>query len=110
MAGSTINLVTKSGKNDFHGSAYYSGRNDKLNAYDTILKAGCPTCAKNKFRGNDYGYTIGGPRKKDKGFFFSSQEGDKRLERIARTRPPPTPRERSRDFHGTFGCPGTTQR
>src|SRR5712664_2601964 len=74
MAGATVNLVTKSGSNDFHGSAYYSGRNDKLNAYDPILKDGCPTplspstCPKNKYRGNEYGYTIGGPVKKDKVF------------------------------------------
>jgi len=58
MSGATINLVTKSGKNA-SGSVYYSGRNDKLNAYDTILKAGCPT-ARTASPGHDYGYTIGG--------------------------------------------------
>src|SRR6202171_1850071 len=91
MSGATINLVTKSGSNGFHGSVYYSGRNDKLNAYDPILKDGCPaplspvTCPKNKFRGNDYGYTIGGPVKKDNIFFFWSQEWNKRIEGIARS-------------------------
>ena len=114
MSGATINLVTKSGKNDFHGSVYYSGRNDKLNAYDTILKAGCPTplsaatCPKNKFRGNDYGYTIGGPVKKDKIFFFWSQEWNKRIEGIARTGHVPTMGERVGDFSAIAACPGNT--
>src|ERR1700687_3282038 len=108
MSGATINLVTKSGKNDFHGSVYYSGRNDKLNAYDTILKAGCPTCAKNKFRGNDYGYTIGGPVKKDKIFFFWSQEWNKRIEGIARSGHVPTIGERVGDFSAIAACPGNT--
>src|SRR5258708_4081653 len=78
MSGATVNLVTKSGKNDFHGSVFYSGRNDKLDAFDTLLKAGCPTCPKNQLRENDYGYTVSGPIKKDKIFFFWSQEGNKK--------------------------------
>ena len=106
MSGATINLVTKSGKNDFHGSVYYSGRNDKLNSYDTILKAGCPTCAKNKFRGNDYGYTIGGPVKKDKIFFFWSEEWNKRIEGLARSGHVPTMGERVGDFSAIAACPG----
>src|SRR5712664_2400210 len=114
MSGATINLVTKSGKNDFHGSVYYSGRNDKLNAYDPILKDGCPTplssvtCPKNKFRGNDYGYTIGGPVKKDKIFFFWSQEWNKKIEGIARTGHVPTMGERVGDFSAIAACPGNT--
>jgi carboxypeptidase family protein/TonB-dependent receptor-like protein len=106
MAGSTINLVTKSGSNDFHGSVYYSGRNDKLNTFDPILKSGCPTCPKNKFRGNDYGYTIGGPVKKDKVFFFWSQEWNKRIEGIARTSHVPNMGERTGDFSAVAACPG----
>ncbi len=114
MSGATINLVTKSGQNDFHGSVYYSGRNDKLNAYDPILKDGCPTplsastCRKNKFRGNDYGYTIGGPVKKDKIFFFWSQEWNKRIEGIARSGHVPTLGERVGDFSAIAACPGNT--
>src|SRR6266849_6071018 len=114
MSGATINLVTKSGKNDFHGSVYYSGRNDKLNAYDPILKDGCPTplssatCPKNKFRGNDYGYTIGGPVKKGKIFFFWSQEWNKRIEGIARSGHVPTLGERVGDFSAIAACPGNT--
>jgi len=112
MSGATINLVTKSGSNDFHGSAYYSGRNDKLNAYDPILKDGCPTplspvtCPKNKFRGNDYGYTIGGPVKKGKVFFFWSQEWNKRIEGIVRTSHVPSMAERTGDFSQVVACPG----
>src|SRR6266478_4166 len=112
MAGATVTLVTKGGKNQFHGEVYYSGRNDKLNAYDTILKAGCPTplsaatCPKNKFRGNDYGYTIGGPVKKDKIFFFWSQEWNKRIEGLARSGHVPTMGERVGDFSAIAACPG----
>src|SRR6266705_125313 len=110
MSGATINLVTKSGSNDFHGSVYYSGRNDKLNAYDPILKDGCPTplspvtCPKNKFRGNDYGYTIGGPVKKGKIFFFWSQEWNKRIEGIVRTSHVPGMAERTGDFSKVASC------
>jgi hypothetical protein len=94
MAGGTVNLVTKGGTNDFHGSVYYSGRNDKLDAYDTELKAGCPTCLKNKLRANDYGYTIGGPIKKNKVFFFFNQEWNKRIEGLTATNHVPTMAER----------------
>jgi len=113
MSGATIDLVTKSGSNDFHGSAYYSGRNDKLNAYDPILKDGCPTplspvtCPKNKFRGNDYGYTIGGPVKKDKVFFFWSEEWNKRIEGLTATNHVPTMAERGGDFSDLAGCPAS---
>jgi len=107
MAGATISLVTKSGSNAFHGSAYYSGRNDKLNSFDTELKAGCPTCPKNKFRGNDYGYTIGGPVKKDKVFFFWSQEWNKRIEGLTATNHVPTTAERGGDFSDLAACPAS---
>ena len=80
--GAQINLVTKAGGNQFHGDAYYFGRNDKLNAANCFLgqqKANClagdPVCGKKNFlRRNDYGYTVGGPIKKDKAFFFWSEE------------------------------------
>jgi len=113
MAGATISLVTKSGTNDFHGSAFYSGRNDKLNAYDTELKAGCPTplssvtCPKNKFRGNDYGFTIGGPVKKGKVFFFYSEEWNKRIEGLTASNHVPTMAERGGDFSDLAACPAS---
>jgi len=83
--GAQINLVTKAGGNGFHGDAYYYGRNDKLDAANFFLgqqKANCvvgdPICGKkNYLRRNDYGYTIGGPIKKDKAFFFWSEEWNK---------------------------------
>jgi hypothetical protein len=83
--GAQINLVTKAGGNGFHGDAYYYGRNDKLNAENFFLgqqKSNCivgdPICGKkNYLRRNDYGYTIGGPIKKDKAFFFFSEEWNK---------------------------------
>src|SRR6266446_3401487 len=69
-----ISLVTKSGTNDFHGSAYYFGRNDVLDAKDPVLNAFNPTAKKNTIRRNDFGFSIGGPIKKGKIFFFVSEE------------------------------------
>jgi hypothetical protein len=53
--GSQFNVITKGGTNDLHGSAYYFHRNDKLNARNFFVPTRPP------FRGNDYGFTVGGP-------------------------------------------------
>src|SRR5712692_9553144 len=69
--GAEINLVTKGGTNTFHGSAYEFFRNDKLDANNFFLnQAGKP---KGELRSNNWGYTFGGPIKKDKLFFFWSE-------------------------------------
>src|SRR6202521_5696258 len=82
--GAQINLVTKAGGNGFHGDVYYFGRNDALDAANFFLgqqKQGCvdpAVCGKKNFlRRNDYGFTVGGPVKKDKIFFFYSEEWNK---------------------------------
>lgn len=112
-AGGQISIITKSGSNDFHGGVFYSGRNDKLNAYDTELKAGCPTplssatCVKNKFRGNDFGYNVGGPVIKNKAFFFFSEEWNKRIEGLVRSARVPTAGERTGDYTAVAACPAS---
>lgn len=68
-SGSVVNVVTKSGTNDWHGSAFEFFRNKVLNAkgfYDPVK----PDSIQNQF-----GATFGGPIKKDKTFFFASYEG-----------------------------------
>ena len=70
-SGAVVNVVTKSGTNDYHGSAYEFLRNDVLNAHGFTFQ---PT-PKPPFKQNQFGGTIGGPIKKDKSFFFGSYEG-----------------------------------
>jgi len=111
--GAQINLVTKAGGNDFHGSAYYFGRNDKLNAANYFLgqqKANClpgdAVCGKkNYLRRNDYGYTIGGPIKKGKAFFFWSEEWNKERRGQVRQSWIPTPAEIKGNFSDIANCP-----
>ena len=73
LAGGAINLTTRSGTNEFHGSAYEFLRNKVLNA-NTFFnnKAGV---ARPAFTQNQYGANVGGPVKRDKTFFFFSYEG-----------------------------------
>lgn len=75
-SGSVINVVTKSGTNELHGSLYEFFRNKSLNANDYCLTAaeGLP-CEKPKFNQNQFGGTLGGPIVKDRTFFFASYEG-----------------------------------
>jgi len=70
-SGAIVNVVTKSGTNDFHGTGYEFFRNDSLNArgfFDT---------QKLSYLQNQFGVTLGGPIKKDKTFFFVTYEGDR---------------------------------
>ncbi len=71
-AGAIINVITKSGTNAFHGTAYEFFRNDKLNANPFKFGANIP---KPKFRQNQFGGSLGGPIFKDKTFFFADYEG-----------------------------------
>ncbi|MBM3788311.1 MAG: carboxypeptidase regulatory-like domain-containing protein, partial [Acidobacteria bacterium] len=73
LAGGVINLSTKSGGNEFHGTAYEFLRNRSLNA-NTFFnnRAGVKRPA---FSQNQFGATLGGPVKRDKTFFFGSYEG-----------------------------------
>ena len=75
--GANVNVVTKSGTNNFHGSAFEFFRNNVLNANDWFLNRNGQ--AKPALNSNVYGGALGGPVKKDKLFFFVSyQENDQK--------------------------------
>jgi hypothetical protein len=65
--GGIINLATKSGTNQFHGSGFYLFRNDALTRVDPFKREQINT-------GNQFGGSIGGPIKQDRTFFFSAAE------------------------------------
>jgi hypothetical protein len=101
-SGAVVNVVTKSGTNDWHGSAYEFFRNTVLNAHGFSFQ---PT-PKPPFNQNQFGGTIGGPIKKDKTFIFGSYEG-RRIVRGIVSQPVPVPT--GADLTGNFGAafPGT---
>ncbi len=69
--GAVINAVSKSGTNNYHGTAFEFLRNSDLDARDFFA----PTSSPPPFRRNQFGGAIGGPIKKDKMFFFFNYEG-----------------------------------
>ena len=74
-SGGQVNVVTKSGSNQFRGAVFEYYRNDKLDApnyFDTL--AGLP---KSKLNQHQFGGSIGGPIAKDRAFFFGSVESYK---------------------------------
>jgi hypothetical protein len=73
-AGSTVNLVIKSGTNNLHGSAFYFNRHEKLSANSPVVAPGSP---KRPIRNNQYGFSLGGPIVKNKTFYFSTLEVQK---------------------------------
>src|SRR5215468_326494 len=99
-SGSVINVVTKSGTNNWHGSVYEFFRNTVLNAHGFTFQ---PT-PKPPFNQNQFGGTLGGPIKKDKTFIFGSYEG-RRVVRGIVSQLVPVPD--AGDLAGTFsGAPG----
>lgn len=87
-------LVTKTGTNAFHGSAWDFIRNDKLDARNAFA------LTKPKLRQNQFGYTVGGPIIKNRTFFFWSYEGTRiRQERVFNSVTP-----RAEMFNGDFSA------
>jgi hypothetical protein len=80
--GGIVNIVTKSGTNDFHGSVYEYLQNAATDARSLLQpKATATTPAlPHQFRQNQFGIAVGGPIKKDKTFFFVNYEGQRRAE------------------------------
>ncbi len=76
-AGGVVNIITKSGSNALHGSAYEFFRNDVLDAYPFQFGAKNP---KPKLRQNQFGGSIGGPIVRDKVFFFGDYEGLRQIQ------------------------------
>jgi hypothetical protein len=74
--GGQISIVTRSGTNQFHGTAFDYLRNDALDANDWFNGyTNDPPLPKAKERQNDFGGTLGGPILKNRTFFFFSYEG-----------------------------------
>jgi hypothetical protein len=80
QAGGQIDVVTKSGTNDFHGTVFGYIRNSVFDArnFNDFDLNGNPAVP--PFRMGQYGMTVGGPIKKNKTFFFLSYEGLRQLQ------------------------------
>src|SRR5437868_3603031 len=89
-SGAIVNLVTKSGTNDFHGSLFEFIRNDKLDARNFFNPRPDPKTA---FRNNQFGGSVGGPIHKNKTFFFVAYEGQRERVGLNSTARVPDPRE-----------------
>ena len=100
-SGAVINVVTKSGTNNWHGSMYEFFRNKVLNSkgyFDTV---------KPDFQQNQFGATLGGPIVKDRTFFFLSYEG-RRIKQGSPTDKSymPDATQRTGDFSSTIAALG----
>ncbi len=94
-AGGVVNIVTRGGGNNFHGGAFYFGRNSALDANNYFSnKVGL----KDQAQRNDFGYSLGGPIIKDRMFFFFTQEWNKERRGTLHSASVPTVAERAGDF------------
>jgi hypothetical protein len=96
-SGGQVNVVTKAGTNRLHGSAYEYHRNDAFDARNFFDPAEKPD-----FRRNQFGFTLGGPVRQDRTFFFVGYEGLR--ETLGRTISTVVPNEAAR--RGILPAPG----
>jgi hypothetical protein len=104
-SGASVNVVTRSGGDTFHGSVFEFIRNDVLDARDPT-----PGAIKGPLRFNDFGWDFGGPIKRGKLFFFAGEEW-KRIRRFANAavRTLPTTAEINGDFSALLALPSPIQ-
>ncbi len=91
-AGSTTNIVTRSGSNEFHGDAWEFLRNDALDTRNFFAASVEP------LKQNQFGGTLGGPIRKDKTFFFVYYEGFRNRQGETQVATVPSLLERQGDF------------
>ncbi len=108
-AGAIVNIVTKAGENQFHGSAFEYLRNDSLDTKNWFTAPGAPTP---ELRWNQFGGSIGGPVLKNKAFFFGDTEELRWIQSTPSLFSVPTPYEISQFMTNKVGdftdaCPPT---
>lgn len=103
--GGVVNLTTKSGSNEFHGTVFEFLRNEILNARNLFAPATATNPNKPEFRRNQFGFVAGGPVIRDKTFFFVDYQGTRQLIGRVVTSTVPTVPERGGDFSAILGKP-----
>ena len=99
FAAGIINVLTKSGTNQFHGSLFEFWRNNALNAHDWNNPSNSP------LHRNQFGVTVGGPIQRNKTFFFFSYGGLRQVQStFLNGAVVPTAAERNGDFSQTPGA------
>jgi len=91
-SGGVVNAITRSGTNEFHGSAYEFLRNSALDARNYFED---PTAGKAPFKRNQFGVGVGGPIVKNKTFFFADYEGIRQAKGISNVDFVPSPDARN---------------
>ena len=106
--GAAVTVITKSGTNQFRGSAFEGYNGEKLNAKPFYFgSAKVPD--KTPLKLNNYGGTVGGPIQKSKTFFFGSFDGYKREGSVVTFFSVPDAALRAGDFSGAFNTNGSLQ-
>ena len=102
--GAVVNMVTRSGTNNFHGTGYYFMRDAALNANDWFSnRAGRPLPS---FHRDQYGGVFGGPVFRNRTFFFGAFEYTRQENPTSATITLPTALQRQGDFSQTFNASG----
>src|SRR5579862_8192379 len=91
--GAQVNIVTKSGTNQYHGSVFEYFRNSDLDAADFFTNK--LRGIKNTLHRNQYGAALGGPIRKNQTFFFASWEGFRQVNPTVSSTIVPTDAQRS---------------
>jgi Carboxypeptidase regulatory-like domain len=97
-SGGVINVITKSGTNSFHGSAYEFLRNNVFDARNFFDPAGQPAPP---FHENQFGGALGGPIVKEKTFFFVNYDGQRIRKSLDHVFSVPTAAQRGGSFGST---------
>src|SRR5215510_818370 len=103
--GGVVNLTTKSGSNELHGTVFEFLRNEALNARNLFAPATVDNPKKPVFRRNQYGFAVGGPIVKDHTFFFGDFQGMRQLIGRVAISNVPTLAQRGGNFSSNLGAP-----
>jgi len=104
--GGTVMVIGRSGGNSVHGTLFEFLRNEDLNARNYFAPAG----PKPEFRRNQYGFTLGGPIRKNKTFFFVDWQGTRLRTGVTRIGTVPTLAQRQGAFSTPVYDPATSPR
>ena len=105
--GTVVNIVLKEGTNNYHGSGWWYGQRSALDANDFFNNAG--GVPKPDHVRDQYGFSLGGPIKKQKTFFFVDFEKTRENDPVNLSGTVPTDAQRNGDFSQTFNPDGSLQ-